>query len=124
VISGVGSEELDQNVFKRGRSSGVTWGNYAGLQTSDIKSWKLQPDGTQKEIVGEDRRVLGKPSSTINLFGEGGDSGSFIFDSIGQFIGMYWGCNTVTGASYFTAADALFKDIMHITGATSVNITE
>ncbi|MCJ1477646.1 hypothetical protein MMC13_006319 [Lambiella insularis] len=124
VISGVGSAEFDQNVFKRGRSTGVTWGEYVGLQTSDIKSWKLQPDGTQKEIVGEDRRVLGKPSSIDNLFGEGGDSGSFIVNNRGQFIGIYWGGNTLTGASYFTGADALFEDIMHITGATSVDITE
>jgi hypothetical protein len=125
VIPGVGTlrPNQDQNVFKKGRTTQVTWGHYVGLQTSDIKSWKFQPDGTYKEVVGEDSRVVGKPHRLNDMFGLWGDSGAFVINQAGQFLGLYWGGNTASGAGYFTGADPLFQDIKHITGATSVEMT-
>jgi hypothetical protein len=125
VIPDVGTlrPNQDQDVFKKGRTTQVTCGHYVGLRRSDIKSWKSQPDGTYKEVVGEDSRVLGMPHRLDNMFGLWGDSGAFVIDRSGEFLGLYWGGNTASGAGYFTGADPLFQDIKRITGATSVEMT-
>ena len=56
--------------------------------------------------------------------GEGGDSGAFVLDQSGAFVGLCFGGSEAMGISFFTAAQDLFDDIKIITGAVEVGLPD
>ncbi|KAM5476120.1 hypothetical protein MauCBS54593_000803 [Microsporum audouinii] len=120
---------LDTNipVFKLGRSTGFTKGMINGIETTTLLSWTLGgPSGdmpTQK--CGQDWVIAPSHedgSSARGDFSARGDSGAFVLDKYGRFIGLLLSGNLHCSISYMTSASDLFQDIKEITGASNVRI--
>lgn len=57
-----------------------------------------------------------------SVFGDPGDSGSFVMSVTGKFVGLYMGGDRDRGTGLFIAAKDLFEDIKLITGAINVRV--
>lgn len=113
-------------LFKTGRSTGFTVGRLNGIEKSTLHSWKWDGLGNLVEVESQAYCVL--PDSSFNRngggpssFGKGGDSGSFMMDRTGSFVGLYFAGSTSSNIGFFMGADDLIADIKRITGAVEVS---
>ena len=110
-------------VLKVGRATGTTFGNFQKmLQTDTLHSWTQKETGEWEEVTTLECAVLTPYGS--EPFGRAGDSGSFVFSTEGEMIGLYFGGNDHTGLSYFTRIQDVFDDIKKITQAKEVTLPE
>ena len=114
--------EEDLDMYKVGRTTGFTRSHYNGRIKSTISSWVRSADNQLSFVTGHDSSVSSNYRSVD--FGAGGDSGSFIMDQTGAFVGLYWAGNTYSNMGYFMEARDLFEDIRRITGAVEVKLPQ
>lgn len=95
---------FDNKVFKRGRSTGLTWGTVNAIKV-DIKLGDSVPH-TAWYIVG---------SLTASAFAEPGDSGAFVLDRYGAWCGIVFG-GSDDGNGYVTPVNRVVADIEALTG--------
>jgi hypothetical protein len=113
---------LGEFLFKVGRSTRVTFGCFQNIaNSSTIHSWVQTEKGGWVEEVGTECCVHG-PRMMADSFGDPGDSGSFVFNSFGYLVGLYFGGNSATGVGYFTPVKDLFEHIKQLTGAVDVTL--
>lgn len=112
--------EAHAPMYKIGRRTGFTCGRYDGLRSVHLETFH-DSSGKQVTVVTEESVVIGIGNAK-NCFSETGDSGSFIFDYGGRFVGLLFAGNMDTGACYFTPAEVLFQDIKNTTGAKDVRL--
>ena len=79
----------------------------------------LKDDGTPCRRVSYDYCVAGYMGSS---FCEGGDSGAFMMDEDGKFIGLLFGGDLKSALTRVLVAEDLFDDIKHVTGAKVVRL--
>ena len=113
-------------LFKIGRSTEFTVGRLNGIEQTTLHSWKR--DGVGNWVEVESRAYIVLPDSSFNrsragplAFGQGGDSGSFMMNTKGAFIGLYVGGSRRSGLGFFIGADGLIADIKKVTGAVDVS---
>ncbi|WEW57328.1 hypothetical protein PRK78_002793 [Emydomyces testavorans] len=117
-IPGMAELAEDMDLFKIGRSTGFTAGRLNGVKTTTLHSWTRNEKGQMEEKLSEAYCVV--PDSAFNsVFGTAGDSGSFVLDNRGCFVGLYFGGST-DGTGYFSGATELIHDIKMVTGACDV----
>ncbi|PGH34883.1 hypothetical protein GX50_02234 [[Emmonsia] crescens] len=104
-----------ERLYKFGRRTNLTMGRYNGLKALELKCWK-----TGNIIVTHECSVTGLPGS--GAFLKRGDSGSFIVDSVTNFVGLLFAGNEGPGITYYTPANILFEDIKKMTGARAVRL--
>ncbi|EFE31002.1 uncharacterized protein ARB_02196 [Trichophyton benhamiae CBS 112371] len=114
-----GIPEENTQVYKLGRSTRRTKGNFSGLTSALLDT----PDnrGGAPEVKSLEYAVTG-PSGW--LFSGPGDSGALVFDKYANCIGMVISWNTISKVSYVTLLPDLFDDIRQVTGAVDVRIAE
>lgn len=61
-------------------------------------------------------------STSDGTFAEPGDSGAFLFDRLGQVVGILIGGFKRKETVYFTPIENIFDDIKEVTGAIDVQI--
>ncbi|KAK2867961.1 hypothetical protein FQN49_003295 [Arthroderma sp. PD_2] len=108
----------NMTVCKAGRSTGFTEGRLGALQYTDLQIWFKGKDEWRK-VKGLLREIF---PVAPRVFADAGDSGSFVMDRHGAFVGLYVGGATSTGTGLFLEAKDLFNDIKAITGAKDVRI--
>ena len=94
-------------------------GSYSGIKSVFI----------EQEIVNGEVFQTRTFEHTVNghfqhPFSLRGDSGSFVFDSEYNVVGLIFGGNEDSNLSYFTHVTDLFDGIKQVTGATGVRIKE
>lgn len=107
----------DLRVFKLGRSTGWTEGQYddllaAHLEVMDENGNKYIEDTKEHSVIG----LKGEP------FSIDGDSGAFVFDRALALVGMVFSGHSSRKRRYITSCDDLFRDIMEITGALDIRV--
>ncbi|KAK2757959.1 hypothetical protein FQN54_004365 [Arachnomyces sp. PD_36] len=109
----------DEILYKLGRTTGFTAGRYDGLRSIQLHTY--QKDSSGNKIMEEtyEHTIVGEPGK---LFSDRGDSGAIIFDITCGSIGLLFGGNADTKASYFTPFPQLFEDVKRITGAKKIRI--
>lgn len=106
-------------VYKSGRVTEHTEGNYNGLMTAhithDLMNGVKVPKCTWAHTVTNHfRRPFWAP----------GDTGAAVLDVIGTMVGLLFSGNERSRASYFTHVDGLFDDIKQVTGVIEVRVME
>ncbi|KAM5458288.1 hypothetical protein MaudCBS49596_000201 [Microsporum audouinii] len=120
VMSGTASVDEHDLVFKIGRTTGFTGGRVNGIKLSDLQGWTTNAQG-EREYVQGTAVVVGSLNHNIP-FGEPGDSGSFVMNSDGQFVGLYIGGDVDNQTGLFIEAQCLFEDIKRVTNCRNVRI--
>lgn len=95
-------------VFKIGRRTGFTGGRIKGIEGTDLKFWVQKPDGTWCKKTSKAFLVV---SEGGRVFGDPGDSGSFVFNEFGMLVGLCVGGDDQLGTGVFTGAEDLFANI-------------
>lgn len=122
-MNAVGQAQLGETLFKVGRSTKVTYGSFQEIcETDTVKSWQYKDASGFEEVSTLECAVVMEYGD--HLFGEPGDSGSLLFNSQGQLVGLYFGGNDRTNVSYFTPIEVVFDDIKRITGCVEVDLPE
>lgn len=116
---GVAPISPDMDLYKIGRSTGFTAGRLNGVGMTELHSWQQNDDGSWKEVRSTAYCVV-PTADTNQAFGEGGDSGAFVINNKGRFVGLYFGAST-DNTGYFTSAEDLIEDIKRVTGAVDVS---
>ncbi|KAI9803894.1 MAG: hypothetical protein M1825_001774 [Sarcosagium campestre] len=121
-------ETLDSqypHVFKSGRSSGLTQGILNGIKSHTFDQWGYRAaDGQNVEVIRRDMVVTSNALRGAMAFAIPGDSGAFVYNRLGHFIGMAIGGNSHSNTTSVTCARDLFDDIKKITGARAVRLAE
>ncbi|KAJ9208251.1 hypothetical protein DTO021D3_1049 [Paecilomyces variotii] len=104
-------------LFKAGRTTGYSVGEYNGLHSAVIA--RKFVNGKWETHKTLEHSVCGRHG---DWFSQEGDSGALIFDNRGDVVGMLFGGNMLRSISYFTHIVDLFNDIKKMTGATKVRI--
>ncbi|EFR01258.1 hypothetical protein MGYG_04263 [Nannizzia gypsea CBS 118893] len=120
VLQAATPVEADMSLCKVGRRTGFTEGRLNTLHVTQVQKWSQNKDGSWTKICGSLHEIV--PVAPQGRFGDAGDSGSFIMDRHGSFVGLYVGGCLETGTGYFMEASDLFHDIEKITGATNVRV--
>lgn len=116
--------QLGQKLFKVGRSTGTTHGEYGNLKTCKIAVTIVNGE---EELIPTWEHVLLRGESENQVLGgdrvvESGDSGSLVFNKSGFVLGIIFGGNSDENLGYFTATRDLIADIKHITGVQEIRI--
>ena len=98
-------------VWKCGRTTHHTCGVFSGVW-SNYQS----PNG----IVSDEWLVKDKTLDGDDHFSKSGDSGSFVWNSDGNVIGLLWGGKEQRVVTYFTPMEAVLEDIRQTLGAREV----
>ena len=93
-------------------------------QRMSFLGWRTGEDGTLGAETHDDYHVVGTPTGSVQMFGEGGDSGVFVLNRDGGFVGLFFEGNENTNSNYYTAAEDLFASIRSVTGATEVRLPD
>ncbi|KAJ9266640.1 hypothetical protein DTO195F2_1163 [Paecilomyces variotii] len=104
-------------LFKAGRTTGYSVGEYNGLHSA-VLAMKFVNGEWEKHTTLE-HSMCGRHG---NWFSQEGDSGALIFNDERAVVGMVFGGNKLRSISYFTHIVDLFNDIKKMTGATKVRI--
>ena len=97
-----------------GRTTGLTMGRYSHLDSAV----SLPLPFNSKHKPGDEAPVRNTYEHLIvieggqpgQFFSRSGDSGSWVFDSLGSLAGMIWG-SSAAGATYFTPIGLIVADI-------------
>lgn len=106
AVLGVGALEIDQDVYKYGRSTGPTTGVVSGIKC-DVRLEKNGTETCEFFVSASD----GTP------FSRGGDSGAWVVNTAGEVVGMVLGGCDQRSISYVTPMEFLLKRIevaMHL----------
>ncbi|KAL4908844.1 hypothetical protein BDW74DRAFT_165573 [Aspergillus multicolor] len=108
--------EDNQPLYKTGRATGYTAGEYGNLRTCRIATRIVNGERvsfpTWEHVIVRPGRVVVKA----------GDAGSLIFDRTGAVMGMLFGGAGTNEIGYFTAARDLLEDIKRITGVHGIRL--
>ncbi|KAL0265427.1 hypothetical protein SLS55_001394 [Diplodia seriata] len=110
----------DCNVMKCGRSTGWTTGKLSTTETwiqlGEKEPWKSSYGSVVSALmVHNDAEVKTKMGQTT--FSEGGDSGSWVFDTeTGAWIGVLLGGPLYEEYAYITPVDIILRDVEEVTG--------
>ena len=107
-------------LYKIGRSSGFTKGEYGPLEQVHIYRSR-DPQGNPVSVATLEHSISYPPTSPFCLLG---DSGSFIFENSGGVVGLLFGASERKDTAYFTHITDLFDDIKEVTGAIEVRIAK
>ncbi|KAF3480734.1 uncharacterized protein GIQ15_06081 [Arthroderma uncinatum] len=119
IMSGTTSVAEGNHVFKIGRRTGFTAGIVNGIKLCDLQGWVTNSQGQKECVRGTALLILPHACET---FGDPGDSGSFVMDGQGRFVGLYFGGDRERNAGLVTEAPNLFEDIKKVTGCRDVRI--
>lgn len=103
-------------LYKCGRATGYTAGNYGVLKEARVANTIFQ--GRVVEQRTREHVVVGCGES----FSRPGDSGALVFTRTGVVMGMVIGGHMFENISYMTTIDDLIEDIKSTTGAADVRI--
>lgn len=103
-------------MHKIGRVSGFTRGWYSALQSCVLDN-ETRDGHTVARQTWE--HVVTRPSGA---FLEPGDSGSLLFNTVGDVLGILFGASEKGDIAYFTATCDLLQDIRNITGALEIRM--
>ncbi|OXV06241.1 hypothetical protein Egran_05991 [Elaphomyces granulatus] len=106
-------------VYKAGRSTGYTAGEYSHLNTVSIAT--VFENGKPKPKITTEHSITGRHGQPFSLKG---DSGAFVFTQSGEVIGVVFAGHEQRPVTYFTHIADVFSDIKQKTGATEVRIYE
>lgn len=112
-------EQKKRSFFKIGRTTGLTQGRISYLDSAVNMSLGL--NSSHKEGDEKPRRCSCEHVLVIDggfpeqHFSRSGDSGSWVFDSLGSLAGMIWG-SSASGATYLTPIGLVVADIEERTG--------
>ena len=106
-------------VYKAGRSTGYTAGEYSHLNTVSIAT--VFENGKLKPKITIEQSITGRRGQPFSLRG---DSGAFVFTQSGEVIGVVFAGHEQRPVTYFTHITDVFSDIKQKTGATEVRIYE
>lgn len=104
-------------LWKSGRSTRLTSAEYGTLVQAQITK-QLNEHG-QLEVKATHEHMM---STSDGTFAEPGDSGAFLFDRLGQVVGILIGGFKRKETVYFTPIENIFDDIKEVTGAIDVQI--
>ncbi|KAL9027059.1 MAG: hypothetical protein Q9196_004360 [Gyalolechia fulgens] len=139
------TDYMDGLFFKIGRSTGLTFGIYNGIQT-DVKmplpvnhqtestrqERQKRDAGSLKYLTAKEREakyaepfyqytqehtIVSRRADEGRVFSKAGDSGSWVFDEQAMLVGMIFGDNG-QGATFFTPIALILADIELMTGCT------
>lgn len=110
-------EEL-QTLIKSGRSTRVTEGIYGGLRPIRITN-ERGPNGEEFTLETEEHSVT---PSDGGPFAEPGDSGSLVFNSGGDVVGILVAGGMRVNVAYFQHIKDVFEDIKDVTGAMDIRL--
>lgn len=105
-------------MHKIGRVSGLTHGWYSALK-SCLLSNETKDGHTVVRQTWE--HVVTKPSEA---FLELGDSGSLLFNTSGDVLGILFGASEQGDIAYFTPTQDLLQDIRSITGVLEIRMKQ
>ncbi|MCJ1250828.1 hypothetical protein MMC30_008056 [Trapelia coarctata] len=107
----------NHRVFKKGRTTGMTWGLVNAIKTD------IHVQGDPEDVIYTAWDIVPPPRGSKN-FSESGDSGSWVLDKDGSLCGMLCaGSNPELGQGlgkshgFVIPIDRVFADIEHITGS-------
>ena len=103
----------DLVVFKKGRSTGWTYGTVNGIETDMKLNPRADGYGHRQKVAAW---AVPTPSKLAN-FATSGDSGSLVLKSGGVIIGLLFAANPIDGTGYFTPFESIVSDIEAVTGA-------
>lgn len=106
-------------LYKVGRTSGYTEGEYGGLEVARIATKSVNGEETLQPTW--EHYVLLRADYA---FAANGDSGSLVFNDNMEVVGLFFGKNERQDLYYFTHVDVLFEDIKRSTGASAVRIMQ
>ena len=106
--------------FKHGQTLEGTCGHYSGITQVNFKDCLRLQDNQPRDMVMWDHCIVGLNNIP---FVAGGDSGSFVFDTEGQFVGMLMGADGRANTATVLSAEALVKDILDTISARDVRLT-
>ena len=93
--------EPNIELVKIGRSTGFTAGRLDGVRTTTLHSWERDEAGDWIEVLSKVYCVVPIVGCTCEpTFGKQGDSGSFVMNNRGSFVGLLVGSNHPEGAAY------------------------
>jgi len=104
-----------QDVFKVGRTTGLTVGvvEYTATETKIPRPANSAYTNPWPRRIVEHFAIKG---TLGRQFSQGGDSGSWIFDDVGNLCGLLWGGVTAANVGYFTPIEFVIADIEKYTG--------
>ena len=105
---------LGQDVFKVGRTTGLTVGKVTNITThTRIERQPNSAHATPIRTTFEHYTIRAKYTGPFN---KAGDSGSWIFDENGDLLGLLWGGCVKSSDCYFTPIQYIIADIEQYTG--------
>jgi hypothetical protein len=107
-------------LYKVGRTTQFTTGEYGGLETVHLHRTIVKGEEVRSTTV---EHSITSPSVN-KWFSDVGDSGAFIIDKDAQVVGLLFAGASANNATYFTHIKDVFDDIMAVTGALDVRIME
>ncbi|CZR61607.1 uncharacterized protein PAC_11504 [Phialocephala subalpina] len=112
------SKDKSYVVWKLGRTTHFTCGIVSGVRSN------YQFSNENIKFVSDEwmvmNRATGIHNNMINIFSDGGDSGSFVYIRDGYVAGMLWKEATEDLFTYVTPIEAVFEDIKSVCKATDV----
>lgn len=111
----------NEDLHKSGRSTQITTGKCNELKVYTVKHEQargiyhgdLQTVTHEWAIISTNKR---------HPFAEHGDSGSFVYDSAGQVVGLVFGGIPTQEVTFMSDIRDVFRDIKDVTGAEDVRI--
>lgn len=108
-----------ENVYKCGRATEYTRGEYSGVRHALIS--KHIVDNREVQRITFEHTVTSAPRDPFSL---PGDSGALVFNQVCRVLGMVIGAAEMGGFTFITHIDDLFMDIKATTGAAMVRLPE
>lgn len=104
--------DRNEILYKNGRMTGYTSGRWNGVATCNITTRIV--DGKEITVKTKEHTICAEDGKR---FSEEGDSGSLVFNMLGQVIGLLFGGTQQYPISYFSHIDDVYRDITAVTGA-------
>lgn len=116
----IDEREYGEFMIMVGRTSGPTWGTYNAIKSVKfVDEIYRDEDGTPRSVECHDHLIISPPSEPISI-SDPGDSGAFVFSTLGLLIGMVIGGCPGSNSVRFTSVKDLFDDIFKVTGAKEI----
>ena len=107
------------DVFKVGRSTGLTVGHYSHVKSDVNLSLPLndsdERDAVPRRRLTQEHVIVTEDPRNGEQFSRSGDAGSWVCDCWGTLIGMLLG-SSASSVSYFTPIRLIVEDIEERTG--------
>ena len=114
------SKDKSYVIWKLGQTTHFTCGIVSGVRSN------YQSSNENIKFVSDEwmvmNRATGIHNNMINIFSDGGDSGSFVYIRDGYLVGMLWKEAAEDLFTYVTPIEAVFEDIKSVCKAADVQL--